>query len=278
MLEESQMASGKGISFLYEFDLGNRIVNNFGSNILRVTSQAVGDFDKGNVTAESTREVWRSSDVLAIQEIVIQAELETEIDTFAILGHNFTAGALIKVQANIADNWVAPPFEQILTVDSEIPNIILANNGFGAAYEFYRVTILDPSNPCGYVEVGRIIGGRAFTFINNEDITDTYQVGYKDLSESMRTQGYFRASNENVIVRSFSANFSKLFSTTGNDTNFVNFRKMRRSVKTTRPFLTVLNRDSVRDFNVWGQFTSLPDDSFGVNQFASMSVKIDEVF
>lgn len=272
------MANGKGISFLYEFDLGNKLAENFGSNILRVSSQAAGDFDKGNITKESTREVWRSADVLTTQEIVIKAELKTQIDTFAILGHNFTPGAVVRVQANIDDVWVAPPFNQVVIVDEEVNNLVIANDGFGAEYEFYRVTILDPANPCGYVEVGRIIGGRAFTFTQNEDITDNYQIGYKDESESMRTQGYFRASNENVTVRTFSANFSKLFSITGQDDNFRGFRKFRKYVKTTRPFLTILDRDNVRTFNMWGQLTDLPSESFGVNQFASMPISIEEVF
>lgn len=271
-------ADTQGISFLYQFDLGNRIVDNFGSNILSVSSQADGDFDKGNVTTESTREVWRSNTVLTTQEIIIQAEIESEIDTFVILGHNFTEGAIVKVEANIDNNWIAPPFSQQVVVDSEIQNIVLANDGFGSDYEFYRVTVLDPTNPCGYIEIGRIIGGRAFTFTNNEDITDTYRIRNTDESEKMRTQGYFRASNENVLVRTFSANFEKLFSITGQDDNFRGFRSMWKYVKTTRPFLTILDRSNVETFNMWGQFTDLPDESFGVNQFVNTPITIEEVF
>lgn len=272
------MASKNGISFLYSFDLGNKLFENFGSNILRVTSTAIGDFDKGNITRESTREVWRSDNVLVQHEIVIKAELKTQIDTFAILGHNFSPGAIVRIQANIDDVWIAPPFNQVVAVDEEVNNLVLANDGFGADYEYYRVTILDPSNPCGYLEVGRIVGGQAFTFENNEDITDSYSIGYTDESESMKSQGYFRASNENVTVRDFSANFSKLFSVTGQDDNFKGFRALRKSVKTTRPFLTILDRDNVRVLNIWGQFTSLPSESFGINQFASFPIKIEEVF
>ena len=271
-------SDSSGISFLYEFDVGNTLVENFGSNVLRVSSQAVGDFDKGNVTTESTREVWRSADVLTEQEIVLKAELKTQIDTFAILGHNFTEGAVVRIQANIDDVWIAPPFNQVVVVDSETQNIVLANNGFGADYEYYRVTVLDPSNPCGYIEIGRLIGGRAFTFTNDEDISDSYQIGYNDESERMRTQGYFRASNENVTVRTFSANIAKIFTITGNDANFRGFRAMRSYVKTTRPFLVILDRENVETLNMWGQFNDLPNESFGVNQFATMPIKIEEVF
>jgi len=272
------MATNQGISFLYSFDLGNRLVDNFGSNVIRVSSTKTGDFDKGNVTSESVREVWRSDNVLTLQEIVIKADIKSEIDTFAILGHNFSIGAVVKVEANIDDVWIAPPFSQQVVVDEEVNNIILANGGFGGEYEYYRVTVLDPSNACGYIEIGRIVGGQAFTFENNEDITDTYKIANVDQSEKMKTQGYFRASNENIIVRSFSANFSKLFSVTGQDDNFRGFRRLWKTVKTTRPFLTVLDRDNTQIFNVWGQFKSLPDESFGINQFVNTPVSIEEVF
>lgn len=272
------MSSSKGISFLYNFDLGNTLVDNFGSNVIRVSSQAVGDFDKGNITTSSTREVWRSADALTTQEIVIKAELKTQIDTFVILGHNFTLGAVVKVEANIDDVWIAAPYTQQVAMDEETQNLVISNDGFGADYEYYRITILDPSNPCGYVEVGRVIGGRAFTFTNDEDITDTYNVGNIDEAEKMKTQGFFRASNENVLRREFSANFSKLFSVTGQDDNFRGFRKMWKSVKTTRPFMTILDRDNPTVLNMWGQLKALPNESFGINQFASMPISIEEVF
>lgn len=272
------MSTTQGISFLYNFDVGNRDINNPGVNVLRVTSTATGDFDKANVTTESVKHVWRSVDSLGLHEIVIKADIKSQIDTFAILGHNFTAGAVVKVQANIDDVWIAPPFSQQAIVDTETNNIIVANDGFGADYQYYRITVLDPSNPCGYLQVGRLIGGRAFTFINNEDINDSYGISYKDESESMATQGYYRASNENVTVRKFNASFSKIYTVTGQDTNFRNFRKMFKNVKTTRPFLTILDRGTPTTFNIWGQLTALPKESFGINQFTSFPISIEEVF
>jgi hypothetical protein len=267
-----------GISFLYSFDFGNRDVENPGSNILRVTSTAAGDFDKANLTTESTRHRWRSNDVLTLQEIVIKAEIKSKIDTFAILGHNFSSTAVVRLQGNVSDNWVAPPLNQVLVIDEDSENIIFCSDNVSGEYSYYRITILDPSNTCGYVEIGRIVGGRAFTFVNNEDITDSYTIGQEDKSEKAATQGFYKASNENVVVRTFSANFEKLFTISGSNQNFVNFKKMTKNVKTTRPFLTILNRDNPIVFNIWGQLSNLPSYSYGVNQFNSFPIQIEEVF
>lgn len=272
------MASNQGISFLHEFDLGNRDINNPGVNIIRTSPTAVGDFDKANLTEESIREVWRSADVLTPQEIVIKAEIVSDIDTFAILGHNFTTGAIVRIEANIDDVWVAPPFSVVVTVTEDDNNIVFANDGFGGQYTYYRVTVLDPSNPCGYIQIGRIVGGRAFTFTNNEDIVDNYRVRNVDYSEKMKSQGFFRISNEVILGRELSVNFQKLYTIEGQNTNYIGFKKMFKSVKTTRPFLTILDRDNTATLNLWGQLTQLPSESFGINQFVSFGINIEEVF
>jgi len=275
------MSVESGISFLYEFDLGNRNINNPGQNILSVTSTAVGDFDKANMFKDSVRQTWRSADVLAAQEIIIQADLSSQIDTFAILGHNFTSAAIIKVQANISNSFAAPPVT-ITAVPETAPdgdqnNIIIAQD-FGGEYEYYKITVLDPANPCGYLEIGRIIGGRSLILQDSEDIVDNIQIGKNDQSEKMNTEGYFRQSNENIITRTFSSNFSKLKTVVGENTNFLALRAMFKSVKTTRPFLTVLDRNDPSFFNMWGELKTIPNESFGVNRYADFPIAIEEVF
>lgn len=268
----------KGISFLYAFDVGNRDIENFGANVLRVTSTAQGDFDKGNITTESVKHIWRSANSLTLHEIVLKADVVAELDTFAILGHNFTGNAVVRVQGNYDDEWTAPPFNKIVPIDEDSNNLIVCDDAFGGEFTHYRVTILDPSNPCGYLEVGRVIGGRAFTFVENEDITDNYTIDHDDKSESMQTQGYYRASNENVIVRSFKGSFSKLSTVIGKNDNFKSFRKMFKTIKTTRPFLTILERDNPQVFNIWGQLKDLPSESYDVNKYVSYSINVLEVF
>lgn len=268
------MSKIQGISFLHEFDLGNRLDDSFGDKIISVTSTAVGDFDKSNLFQDSTRLRWRSADT-ANQEIVLQADISSNIDTFAIIGHNLSDSAAVQLQANIANNFLAPPVTVIIPI-TEFN--MMHTVSLGAEYEFYKLTIIDPANPCGYIEIGRIVAGRAFTMAENEDITDSYSIGTKDMAKKMKTEGFFKASNENVLVRTFNAQFQKISTVAGADTNFLGLRNLFRNVRTTRPFLTILDRGNPGLFNVWGELQTIPGESYGINQFVSMPLSVEEVF
>lgn len=265
----------QGASFLYQFDLGNRDPVSPGVNILSVTSTADGDFDKANLTSESLRHVWRSVDVASWQEIVIEADVDSHVDTFALLGHNFSPSAVVMLQANIADNWLAPP------VNVMIPwaraNMIWTTP-LGGTFSHYRVRILDPANPCGYVQVGRIVGGRAIIMENNEDVTDEVSFATDDKADKIESEGYFQVSNENVKVKTPSIRFSKLKTAPGENQNYVALMEMLDEVGTTRPLLFILDRGEPAFLNAWGQLTRMPEVSFGINRFASFSLAIREMF
>lgn len=265
----------QGASFLYSFDLGNRDPITPGSKILSVTSTADGDFDKANLTTESLRHVWRSADAISWQEIIIEADQESHIDTFAILGHNFTAGAVVQLQANIADNWLAPPVT--VTIPWARRNMIWTNP-LGGTFRYYRVRILDPANPCGYIQIGRIVGGRAVIMENNEDVTDEVSFQTEDKADKMESEGFFQVSNENVKVKTPSIRFAKLKTTAGENQNYVALMDMLDEVGTTRPLLFVLDRGEPAFVNAWGQITRLPEISFGINRYASFSLSIREMF
>lgn len=269
------MSAQEGMSFLYNFDLGNRNVNNPGVNILSVSSTAAGDFDKANLTTESVRHAWRSGSILSFQDIIIQAELASQIDTFAILGHNLTEDAVIIVEANIANSFLAPPFQRVVPWTAQ--DIVLCED-FADTYEFYRVRLLDPTNPCGFIQVGRIVGGRAFTFSNNEDITDDVEIEFEDFADRAKTEGFFMASNNKVVSRELAIKWSKLFSTAPNNTNFLGLKEMYKTVGTTKPFLSILDRGDPGFCSIWGQIDRLPRESYGINKFMSQSIKIKEMF
>jgi len=273
------MSTTKGISFLHQFDLGNRDLVNPGQKIISVTSTAAGDFDKANMFEDSTRKIWRSAGVLQ-QEIVIQADLTTQIDTFFIGGHNFTSSAVITIQANIDNNFAAPTFSQVVPVPARGKNLVLAQD-FAASFEFYKIIILDPTNPCGFVEMGRVVGGRSFIFsagsTKNEDITDNFSVSRVDRSKKMTTEGFFRQSNEMIVHNALSLNFKSIQTVAPDNVNYEGMQDLFENVKTTKPFLTVIDRDNPSFFPLWGQLATLPTDSFTVEQRVSFPLRIEEV-
>ena len=270
------MANTTGISFLYEFDLGNKHIDDPAQNILSVTSTKEGDFLPEYLTSDSTRERWRSDGVLAIQEIIMKAEIKSNIDTFAILGHNLTEEATILLQANISNNFAAPPVN--INIPWRKENIVWLSE-LGDEYEYYKISILDPINPCGFIEIGKIFGGRAFTLTNNEDITDNFTIAKKDMADQMKTEGYFRQSNQRIKYRTLSGSFAKLETKDGStNENYLGLRDMFDYVGTSVPLLTIADRDNPDLFTAWGQFTAIPTESHTTNGFMTSSFKFDEVF
>lgn len=262
-------------SALYQFDLGNFIRSTPGSNILSVTGTAAGDFDKSNLTTDCLRQVWRSASVLDWQEIVIEAEQSTNIDTFAILNHNFTEAAVVNLQANISNNFLVPPINLFLPWNKL--HMVMVN-ALGQNYRYYKLRVLDPGNPCGYIQIGRIVGGRAFTMKAFEDITDDIQVQWKDMAKRMETEGFFRASNENIKIRTLSVKFQKLYTIVTKNENYLGLRKFFDYVGITRPWLAIPTRSDPTFHPLWALLEDVPDDSYTINQFVSMALKAKEVY
>lgn len=264
-----------GISFLYRFDLGNKHIYDASEYVVSATSQAEGDFDRTNVLTDSVRQVWRSADVLTWQEIIIRAEEVSNIDTFAILGHNFSDSAVVQLQANISNNFLAPPVT--ITIPWREQNMVWLEE-LGSEYEYYKLRVLDPANPCGYLEIGRIVGGRALTLTGNEDISDNINIATQDYSEQMKTEGFFRHSNQRVKARTLSASTAKLDTKVGNNTNFQALRTMFRYVGISVPLLVVADRQDPELFTAWGQFDSIPSENWQTNGFATFNMKFSEMF
>lgn len=266
----------QGIKFLYQFSVGEYNLLDPGSNIISVTSTAAGDHNKKNLTTTPLRETWRSASVAAVQEIVIEANDTTDpIDVFAILNHNISENAVITLQANTVNNFSSPPFTRTLTWNEK--HIVLLEE-LPQAYNFYKLKVLDTTNPCGYIEIGRIVAGTAFTIENNEDITDDFSIATDDLAYKMKSEGFFRASNERVQVDRLQVKFDKLNTTSGEDDNYQGLLAMTKYVGETLPFLTILDPNQPYFSVIWGQIDNLPSKGYMVNRYVNMQFTIQEVY
>lgn len=265
-----------GIKFLYSFSLGAYDPLNPGVNIVSVTGTASGDFSSINLTSTPLREMWRSAAINVVQRIVIQAnDLTDPIDVFAILNHNFSEDAVITLEANTTNSFAAPPFTRTLTWNEK--HIVLSET-VSTAYEYWRLSILDTGNACGYLQIGRIVGGTSLTLLEDEDITDDISIAPDDLAYQMKSEGFFRASNERVQVDKVQIRFDKLKTSSGDDTNYRALKEMFKEVGTTMPFLTIVDPADVYFELIWGQFDNMPSRSYGTNRYVTTTLAIQEVF
>ncbi len=264
----------QGARFLYNFSIGSPNVSNPGVNVISVTSTATGDFDKAHLCTNPLRETWRSSDV-SLQEIILEAnDLANPIDTFALLNHNLTSLAVVTLQANNFNNFSSPAFSTTMVWNKK--HMVYLNE-LADNYQFFKIKILDPTNPCGFIEIGKIVGGSALIMQSNEDITDDFTITPDDLAYQMKTEGFFRASNEKVKVDKLSVKFDKL-TTVGNADNYNGLLSMTEYVGTTIPFLTILDSNDSNFFIIWGQLNDMPSRAFTINRYTSLGLTIQEVY
>lgn len=96
---------------------------------------------------------YRSTAVTA-QSIVFDFGSAVNINTFAILGHNISTAATITVSANSSDSWPGAT-SQTLTGNVNMILKFFAQE----TYRYWKLSIDDPTNTDGYIEIGRIWAG-----------------------------------------------------------------------------------------------------------------------
>lgn len=265
----------QGIKFLYEFSVGAYDTVTPGANVISVTSTAAGDHNKKNLTTTPLRETWRSTDA-STQEIVLQAN-DTDVipNVFALLNHNLSENAIVHLYGNNSNSWATPTFSTTILWNKKHMCYVA---DIGTAFQYYKVKIQDAGNPCGYIEVGKIVAGLSFTLSVNEDMADDFGIKTEDLAYRMQTEGFFRASNERVKIQTMTLQFPKLQTVPGSDTNYQGLLELADEVGETFPFLTIVDPSDPYFRVLWGQFSKIPTESYTTNRYVSLSCEIEEVF
>jgi len=112
-----------------------------------------------NVQNQRLAKVWRSTSTTG-QTIVCDIGSAQDVNTVAILGHNFTSSATLEIQANTANTWVTPGWSTALTCNE---GVILKFLAASQTYQYWRYTIEDSTQTDAYVEVGLLWLGTYLT-------------------------------------------------------------------------------------------------------------------
>lgn len=96
--------------------------------------------------------------------VVIDLQTAEEIDTIALLfdpkvGIKLSDSAVVTVQGSATNAWVTPGFSQVIAIDNTWSQATLFLDT-PQEYRFWRIKIVDPQNPFGYVELGTIVLGK----------------------------------------------------------------------------------------------------------------------
>jgi F5/8 type C domain-containing protein len=135
-------------------------------------STANTNFPASNLSNPLRSKVWRSTSVTA-QSIVFDLVTTEPINSIVLLwpkenGIRLTDAAVIKIQANATNVWTSPAVDQTLTINNDYS---VASHFFTSDqnYRYWRVTITDPTNPYGYLELGVVWLGKALDIENAQN-------------------------------------------------------------------------------------------------------------
>jgi len=116
--------------------------------------------EQGNFPAENVQDTqlimtWRTNSLTGQYLKIDAGEGKTITATCAaIVAHNLTSSATIKIQANATDSWGGTPsVDESFSYDAAI----MVRFFTSAAYRFWRFYFDDATNPDAYIEIGRLV-------------------------------------------------------------------------------------------------------------------------
>jgi len=132
----------------------NAIVD--GATTITPTSQ-LSTLPASNVQDVQAAKVWRAASATTERLVIDSGTGGLTANAFGIVGHNLQSGATCTLEANAADSWGAPSFSTTLVPTKGLPGLKPLGGTHG--YRWWRLTLSDPTNPAGYVQLGRLMIG-----------------------------------------------------------------------------------------------------------------------
>ncbi|MEY2859120.1 MAG: hypothetical protein RLZZ74_3433 [Cyanobacteriota bacterium] len=290
---EAVKAIGAEINLLRALNLGSqirfvlynttklRILSEFpsrGTNGLNWTASSTlaGDFSVNNVNNDIVEYVWRSNSSLSAT-LVCDTQLVQGVapDTFAFLNHNWSSSAVVTFEGSNSPTFASVGIT--LPIEATSINSYYISPTFPTTqYRYWRLTISDPTNPEGFLQVGTIIFGNSIIF-QGEDIVDRIRRKMRHFSSKVKTEGFTNVSNDRALKRSIVVNFNSLDYRKGNFDSLINvFETARTSLKC----LWLPDPQDPKRFGVFGKLVDIPEEEHenrgDAADIVTLAVEIDE--
>lgn len=103
-------------------------------------------------------------------------------------GIQLTPSAVVTLQANSSDSWTSPAYSQVLTGDENGYYKIQATALHGTPMRYWRLKIVDQTNPNGYIEFAKVYLGSYYE-PTRAAVQFPFGTSYEDDSSSVKTYG-----------------------------------------------------------------------------------------
>ncbi len=77
-------------------------------------------------------------------------------------GLQLSSSAVVTLKGNSSDAWTSPAFSQVLTYSQDVIALLDSDGLHTSALRYWRLEIVDPSNPDGYIELSNVYLGEVF--------------------------------------------------------------------------------------------------------------------
>lgn len=238
--------------------------------------QAAGDFSINNVNTDIVEQTFRTQPTnFAVLVCDTGISNGVYVDTLAILNHNLTTSAEIKLEGSASTSFTNAFSVTIKPNDTK--NLIwVAPTLPLQSYRYWRLSISNPNNADGYVEIGSILFGSALIF-QGENIVDTVTKTVKHFADKVDTEGFTSVSNDRALKTAISLEFRNL------DYLKENYGLLQKVFLINRTSLKALWIPTPRQperFAVFGKLAALPSEqhqTWGADvQLVNFTVEVDE--
>jgi hypothetical protein len=248
------------------------------------TSTEPGDFSINNVNNDIEELYWRSATGIKTG-IILTCDVQSGpifMDTFAILGHNFTTSATVQLQGSNDSGFSTIGFDESLTVSNVDDRIyylapVLPTDSF----QYWRLLISDSTNTNDFLRIGIIVFGSA-TIFTDECATDRVVKSKVHHKDAVRIEGFTSSANDRSLKRAVRLNFRDLTFDSG---DYQNLSALIDFARTTLKCLWIPDprtQSLIRRFAVFGKLKKMPEEQHRVQgkgeneDFIDLTVDIDE--
>lgn len=242
------------------------------------SSTQAGDFSVNNLNTDIVEQYWRSAtgDTTNI-ELICDTEVAQGIfvDTFALLGHNFSGSASVFLDASNDPGFSVAETVAIVLERNEnaywiAPTVPLVS------YRYWRLRVSDTSNPDGFIRIGTVVFGSAIIFAG-ECFVDQVKLGNRQFTDVVQTEGFSPVKNDRGQKRNLQLEFRNLRYLRS---NFTNMRQLFEDKSTLLKCLWLPTPRYASRFAVFGRMTEIPTEThndLGVDSnFVDFSLNVDE--
>ena len=272
--------NAKKLRILCEFPSRGTAANNW-----TASTTEPGDFDIENVDTDITEQIWRSATgvltgITLTDDIGVGQQLF--LDTFAMLNHNLTSSALVRLDGANNPGFSPVGFSEVLQVTPDEMYFIAPELPL-SGFRFWRLTIDDATNSNGFIQAGAILFGASAIFPLQCGFTDRIGFERRDFADKIQTEGFTNISNSRALKKILRLEFR---SQESRGAGFKILKNVFQTFRTTQKCLWIptpspTDQEITGKFAVFGKLSRLPAETHNNkgepdNDFVDLTTEVDE--